>query len=254
MKAVERLVHSGRPLNAADKSGLFPLIIAVYKDNMPLVKYLLAHGADVNFHPFYGPAIVVSQTEEMALFLLKQGTDIDCRPKSEGGPTVSNILFFMAAGRGWMNLLAQVHIKVKDVNIRDYYGHTPLAGAARNGQVEALRMLLKWGATVDSADSNGITPLMEACCAGQVSTASELIAAGADVNRTDKGGISVLALAVFRCWSPAPPADYGPRDKRPILRLLLEAGAKLDKSVVVKLEHTPCKDAYEMLSQVSASQ
>jgi ankyrin repeat protein len=243
---VRELVQSGISLNSADEAGLFPLLIVSHSGDLPLLYYLLDNGADVNFHPFLGPAIVVSRTEEIALLLLDHGADLDRRLKNQGGRTVANLLLFKAASNGWNVLLRQVYQRFNDPDQRDFYGRTPLSGAARYGHVETVRILLEWGATVDAADQHGLTPLMEACCAGQVSTAKVLITAGANLNHQHESGMTVLTLTVFRCWNPWP--DFVIRDNMPILKLLVEAGAKIEKETLEKLQDTPCKAEYEYLT------
>ena len=60
---------------------------------------------------------------------------------------------------------------------------TPLFIACEAGNVDAARLLLDNGATVDRADKNGMTPLYIACWKGHVDTARLLLEKGAEVDR-----------------------------------------------------------------------
>ena len=249
IQKVQQLLQSGTRVNSADKgTGLFALGIAAYKGNFPLVKYLIENGADVNFQSFLGPAILASKTEEIALFLLEQGTDLS-RYKGEKGSLIYKLLFFTAAGNGWNILLSEIHKKTANPDLLDNNNRTPLFAAASNGNIETLKMLISWGAKIDAIDKDGNTPLMIACWAGQIETIKELVNAGADVNHIGKAGFTAYALTICRCWNPTPPSDYGIKDKIPILKVLLQAGAKTDNEKTNKLKGTPCEKEYEFLMQ-----
>jgi len=78
-----------------------------------------------------------------------------------------------------------------DPNARDEGGHTLLILAAYNGQKDAVDLLLKYGADVNSQDRMG-TPLMAACFKGDKAIVDRLLKAGARVN--DRNGIGATAL------------------------------------------------------------
>ena len=48
-----------------------------------------------------------------------------------------------------------------EVNAKDCYGNTPLNYAARAKYVEAMRLLLDRGASIDLANNDGVTPLRQ---------------------------------------------------------------------------------------------
>jgi ankyrin repeat protein len=73
---------------------------------------------------------------------------------------------------------------------------TPLMFAAREGHVDAARLLLDAGAEVDAVDPNGITPLLMAIGNNRIPTARLLVERGADIHATDSYGRTPLVAAV----------------------------------------------------------
>jgi ankyrin repeat protein len=90
---------------------------------------------------------------------------------------------------------------------------TPLIGAARNGDVAAIKSLIARGADPGQRGGvNGWPPLMHAVHKNQTAAVATLLEAGADPNERATGGSTALIMA----------AGYGATD---IVRLLLARGA-----------------------------
>ena len=75
-------------------------------------------------------------------------------------------------------------------------GMTPLLFAARDGRLDAAKLLVEAGADVNRADPNGITPLLMAITNGQLPVAQFLVERGADVKAADWYGRTPLWAAV----------------------------------------------------------
>jgi ankyrin repeat protein len=75
-------------------------------------------------------------------------------------------------------------------------GMTPLLFAARDGCLEAARVLVDAGADLNAADPNGITPLLMALTNGEVAVAQLLVDRGADPKTPDWYGRTPLWAAV----------------------------------------------------------
>jgi len=73
---------------------------------------------------------------------------------------------------------------------------TPLLFAARDGNLDAARLLVEAGAKVDTPDPNGITPLVMAVTNNQLPVAQFLAEQGADVKAADWYGRTALWSAV----------------------------------------------------------
>jgi ankyrin repeat protein len=113
---------------------------------------------------------------------------------------------------------------------------TPLLYAARDGRLEAARMLVAAGAELELGDGNGIRPLLMATLNGQIDVARFLAERGANVNADDFWGRSPLWAAVeYRNLDMNNNDEDSPKDngvdRAPFLdliRLLLDKGADVN--------------------------
>ena len=79
--------------------------------------------------------------------------------------------------------------------MRHYKSCTPLLVAATCGNVEMLRFLVENGANVNGTDDFGVTPLMAAVANQLLDAVTFLIDQGADVNLQDSSGLTALHYA-----------------------------------------------------------
>jgi ankyrin repeat protein len=102
--------------------------------------------------------------------------------------------------------------QVKDPNITDSLGRTPLSYAASLGNTEMIKVLLDSGARIDYRDLSGATALHWAAETGHADVIRLLLAAKAPVDVTNRQGVTPLMMA----------ADANKSDAA---RALLEGGA-----------------------------
>lgn len=89
---------------------------------------------------------------------------------------------------------------MQNVNAVDRHGHTALMQAAKSGDIELVRDLLRRGASVEMTSQKGKTALHYAAANGHVEIVKLLIEAGSDVNLRDNEWHTPLMLAaIYGC-------------------------------------------------------
>ncbi len=102
-----------------------------------------------------------------------------------------------ARGGRWAEALELVKNGPAHANARDAAGAHVLVHAARAGQDELLRELIKRGAELDRIGDDGFTALGAAAFAGRSSSVRLLVRAGADATRWGATGQGPLHLAAI---------------------------------------------------------
>lgn len=77
-------------------------------------------------------------------------------------------------------------------------GRRALNWAALANKPDAIRFLLRRGASINLGNRTGFTPLHHAAEAGSLQAAEALLAAGADVTKTNENGMSAADVARAR--------------------------------------------------------
>ena len=156
---VKLLLERNVNVNAKDKRGKTPLIVATLAGHIDIVELLLDKGADANAKYIGGTALMdatVSERDEIVALLLEKGADTEAENK---------------------------------------YGVTPLSAAAKNGYRRIARLLLDNDANIEARDKNGNTPLMFAARNEQLLVLELLLSRGANVEARNRDGASALTLA-----------------------------------------------------------
>jgi len=197
---VKSFLDKGVDVNAKDKYGQTPLHIAVGRENIEIVKFLVSEkGADVNAKevdektPLH-LAASYNDKVEIARFLVSNGADV--KAKNNGGYTPLH----KAVGGKNVELVRYLVMEGKaDVEAKDGYGDTPLNTAVLNGRsAEIIKFLVSEGkANVNAPDDDYSTPLHSVAMKQNIEFAKILISSGkADVNAKDKRGLTPLGIAL----------------------------------------------------------
>ncbi|SMC53287.1 ankyrin repeat domain-containing protein [Chryseobacterium sp. YR221] len=109
-------------INQTNESGFSPLILACYRGNVEVAKFLIDHVKDVNY-------------------------------KSDEGTALSGL-----SVKYNKDLVERLLKKNADPNIADTTGYTPLFWAVKFGNKELVELLLKYKADKTKKDSMGMTP------------------------------------------------------------------------------------------------
>lgn len=209
VRAVERLVALGMPLDARDAKGATALIRAAGRGHPEVVAWLLSAGADPVATALSGvdalTAAIAAHRDSVVRVLLDHGVDADT-PVAHGVPPL-----LVAAAVGAATCVDLLLERGARADATDPHGNTALHAGAQfaftaadgDAAVAMLRRLVDAGCPVDTANRDGQTPLLLVLGAhaqplraqpaiGLARIAEWLASIGADVARQDHRGVGVL--------------------------------------------------------------
>ena len=195
---VRRLLDARADVNAADANGDTVLMAAVRAESADTVRLLIERGAtvnaadpDVSQTPLMW-ATRANHTEIMRL-LLAAGATVEAFTRAGQKPAVRP----PGAGGGSHGVgIVRSGVPPQGEQLPAPGGMTPLLFAARDGLLDAAKLLAEAGADLNRPDPNGITPLLMATTNGQLAVAQFLLDRGADLKAADWYGRTALWSAV----------------------------------------------------------
>jgi len=134
-------------------------------------------------------------------------------------------LLFEAIAQGDKEKVTKLLDEIKDIDIPNEYGYTPLHWSVLTGQEEIASIFISKGARIDTTLPNGYTPLHDAAYWGRKNMVLLLVGHGADVYVIDQQGKSPLDLAV----------EKGHKEIIPFLKPLHRAVESEDSSQVIDI-------------------
>jgi ankyrin repeat protein len=215
--AVNNILASGARVEARNKQGWTPLIVAVKEDRFEIISNLAEKGADVNARSTskMGSAVLCFATEvgdlKVIQFLLDHGADIEIQNKDGTTP------LYNAVTKKNLDVARLFLSKGADPNKFAYRNErgevlTPLMAAAGLNDAEMVDLLLQNGGRLEKRCNDGSTTLMLAAKISGPEVIKLLIARGANVNATGPKGHTALIYAAYN-------------GKQETVKLLLAAGA-----------------------------
>ena len=108
-----------------------------------MVKYLLEHGADINYNEDYIPLMAASAVGQIHIveYLIEQGADVNLADKTHWRSPLC-----VAAGHGKQYVVEYLVEHGADVNQKNKYGDYPHACALHNTYTDIARYLESKGA------------------------------------------------------------------------------------------------------------
>lgn len=209
---VKELVDAGAPVNELNASGCTPFYLAVSKQNVEMLRFMLLKGADVNIAskppfeqtPLYvavgtpGPAFRKpgwNSRDQLDVIKLLLDAGADVNAQSYDGKTA-----LMGAG-GNLTVIKLLLDAGADVNAKSTDGRPALIFITDTSQplsqegLNVVHVLLDKGADVN-VKTRHTTALMNASRAGDLEVVKALLDKGADVNaRTMEYGHTALSVA-----------------------------------------------------------
>jgi ankyrin repeat protein len=208
-------------IDAADKTGMTALMLAVEQGNLNMVKALLDRGANVDVTKIQGwtalmlavrrgdPNIVKALLDRGAdiniiasdMTALQQAVQYDAQrpnPKKKGLPAEE----WGIERRKRFSSPNPKYSEIKDILSKRAEANDQLLEAIQvGGNLEEVKALLDQGANVNAADKTGTTALMLAAKQGNSDIVNTLLAKGANINATDNYGRTALKVAAKSTYS-----------------------------------------------------
>ena len=154
--AVKLFVESGMPVNSKNQSGMSPLMTSVLPGNTEIVKYLVAHGADVNYANEKGEtALLVSSYGDGKADVVKALLDGGANPNTADRDGATPLIVAAAFGR--VDLMEPLVSKGASLNATNVFGRTALTRAVQKGHTNAVAWLLSKKAQWWLRDTNNMT-------------------------------------------------------------------------------------------------
>ena len=226
------LLDAGASANATDPAGETLLMIAARTGVLDAVELLLERGAavDARDKTYQQTALMVAVREEHAdviRLLIARGADVNAKTRT--GNTPQWVLPNSVPGFGHGVGIVRGGLPPRGSRQPIPGSLTPLLYAARDGRLEAARLLVEAKADVNLADANDITPLIMAIVNNRLDVAWFLLENGADIHHADWYGRTPLWAAIETRNMDVDNASFvNSIDRPPFLKLiatLLERGA-----------------------------
>jgi ankyrin repeat protein len=236
---IKLLVESGADVNATDAAGETPLVAATAIGGLSAVEALVEAGATVDARDrvFQQSALMVAvrfNHPDLVRYFLAHGAQVNARTRV--GETPKWVLPNSVPGFGHGIGIVRGGLPPRGSRPLVPGAMSPLLYAARDGRRESMRLLLDAGADIDQTDANGITPLLMAISNNHPETALLLVERGADVRAMDWYGRTALWAAVEARNMDVDNATFVNSVDRgpflPLIRELLRAGSDVNARLI----------------------
>ena len=193
VEVVNTFIGAGVDIDATSKNKHTPLLVAATKGHFEVAKILLYEGADATK--------LKNKSIELGRFALAAASDnrpqvlaglLDAGAYIETRDDESSTLLYIAAKKGYNDMVNMLINKRAIVNAESNDGTTPLHIAARHGYTDIVDILLKKGADKNARSDQGDTPLYLAARNSNLAVVKRLLAEKVDVNAQNDEEISAL--------------------------------------------------------------
>lgn len=185
-------------IETKNEFGLTPLVRAAQSGNLKLAKFCISHGADVDARDPTDQRtalILAAYKNDVPMIELLLDYLADIEAKDEYG----NTAFLEAVEFDCPDAIYCLHKHNCKTNLITPDNYTPMMIAAKYGALKSLEALVKIGCDINWQRPNDIfTALEMAVNVGNLDTINKLIDLGANIERYGKVLVSILHSAVYR--------------------------------------------------------
>jgi len=212
-------------ISVNDRWGVTALLTAAKEGNAAMVDLLIENGAEVEKQDWWGgtamrrasdawgdtaPGSEQNKFTEVIERLIAAGANVDAQD-DEDGYTALHI----AAANGRLNMVDFFLSRGASIQLRDWWGRTPVQIAAEARQFNAVNRLLDCGAKIEYRPDDKERLLLQSCENGIAELVESYLAEGVDVN--SKGWLGETPLRVA-----------AESNQLKIVDILIKAGANVD--------------------------
>lgn len=189
-ESVQHLISRDLDINKPyDEQSL--LMSAATFGNVESARILLDEGAEIDWTNANGESAlfkaVAGKHTTMVNFLLERGANA-----SIIGPNRTTLIHLCLENP---QNLRKVLLSFPEPNLLNEFGSAPIHSAAYDCRLEAIDILLEFGANINITDNHGKTPLLYAVSTGNCDLVQYLLEKGADVKMQDNRKVSALHYA-----------------------------------------------------------
>jgi ankyrin repeat protein len=216
VESTKLLLRAGASVNTANRYGVTPMALAALNGNPTMITLLLGAGADPNAASPEGETALMTAARTgnaaCVVALLDAGADVGAREQ-----WLNETALMWAAARNHAEatrVLLDYGAEVDARSLRQEFapfrfnlatmvntvlprgGLTALMMAAREGAVDAARVLMEHNANVNLVDPDGVSALVIAILNGHYDAAALLVERGADPNIGDSSGMAAVYASI----------------------------------------------------------
>ncbi|XDD49533.1 ankyrin repeat domain-containing protein [Leptospira sp. WS92.C1] len=211
--------------------GETPLLKAVWNNDVPMVRFLLAQGADPNLADARGETPIITATFGLNVEVLRLLLKTKANPYAETHSGFNALI--IAADLCSLPILRILHEAKINLNRQSKKGFLPIHAGARRCNEKFLKYLVDSGADVNARTNTGFTALMNALKFGNGEAIRFLLRNQAKTNLIDASGKDAL----YYLDSEFESATYNPEYRTDnmldfwveTMELLLKNGMPLDR-------------------------
>ncbi len=269
IECAKALLKAHADINLPDPDGETALLLSIINMHFNFASYLISAGADVNRWDFYGQTPLYAAID-MATLPTGGRPDLPTEDKTQPLQVAEQLLQAGANVNAQLKLRPPYRNGVFDRGGDQVLstGATALLAAAKSGNNDAVKLLLKYHPMLDLPNAEGVTPLMAAAgmghsfnptrgrykTDGQAMEGVKLLqAAGASITGSARDGLTALHAAASHGWDStvkllvADGAALQPTDRLGLRPIDYAAGRQ--PRAFLEPEHVPNDSTVALLTQ-----